>query len=64
MYHLALAVGAQERPRCFYERYFDALRRVLDWCLSQDLETMPASRYVADVGRLERPAPQAAERHA
>jgi hypothetical protein len=42
----------------------DALRRVLDWCLGQDLETVPASRYVADVGRLEHPAPGAAERHA
>ena len=31
----------------------DALRQVLDWCAKQDLETMPASRYVAEVDRLE-----------
>jgi hypothetical protein len=42
----------------------DAVRRVLDWCVNQDLETMPASRYVADVDRLELPAPESADRRA
>ena len=39
----------------------DALRQVLDWCAKQDLETMPASRYVAEVDRLEVPASDSAK---
>ena len=39
----------------------DALRRVLDWCAKQDLETMLASRYLAEVDRLELLASESAK---
>jgi hypothetical protein len=42
----------------------DAVRRVLDWCMEQGLETMPASRYVADVDCFELSARERAETRA
>ena len=46
------------------EDSLDAVRRVLDWCVEQDLNSIPASRYVADVDRLGVATPDSAPRRA